>query len=349
MRLKNLNNRLVEWLKDGPDSDVVVSSRARLARNVEGQPFVQQASKKQKAQLEEMLRHVLQSQDIEPPLNYVSLHNLEPLLLELLLERRLVSHQHAESDWVRGVAFDDAERLSVMVNEEDHLRIQFIRAGLRLKEAYERANAFDDLLGERVPFAYSARYGYLAACPTNVGTGLRASVMLHMPALTMSRQMNRVINRVQGQNLTVRGVYGEGTHGAGDFYQVSNRITLGVTEEEVVESVARAAVELAQMERGAREELHSNHSRDFRRRILRALEMLRSAHAISSQETLSFLSQVRLGVEAGLLTDPQFSELNHLFLLTLPAHLQTMEGGPLDSSVRDERRAVYVRDKLADS
>lgn len=349
MKLKNLNGRLVEWLKDGPDCDVIVSSRARLARNVAGQRFVQQASKKQKAQMEEMLRHDLQAEGMEPALTYVSLHNLDPLLVELLLERRLISHQHAEADWVRGVAFDADEQLSVMVNEEDHLRIQSIRAGLRLRAAYERADAFDSLLAERVPFAYSARYGYLTACPTNTGTGLRAGVMLHIPALTMSRQINRVMDRVHEQNLAVRGLYGEGTHGAGDFYQVSNRVTLGLGEEEIVESVIHAATELAEMEREAREELRTNHADELGPRVHRALDLLRSARALSSQEALSFLSQVRMGMEMDVLDRDHLEELNHLFLLTLPAHLQTMEGRELDSSVRDERRAVYVRNKLANS
>ncbi len=346
MNLANLNQRLVEWLKGGPESDVVVSSRIRLARNVEGWPFVNRAAADRRAELEAYLRDILLSLDTSPPMNYVELAGLESLLVDLLLERRLISREHAEADWARGVAFDDQERLSVMVNEEDHLRIQYMLGGLRLEEAHREAGRFDDALAAGIPFAYSPRFGYLTACPTNVGTGLRASVMLHLAGLAMSQTMDRVIALARREGLALRGGYGEGAHGAGDFYQFSNQSTLGRPEEEVVESVKQSALRLADMERQARQDLYRSNREGFRERIQRAFDMLRSAHRISSQETLSLLSQLRMALEMDVFGETAPGAVADLFLLTLPAHLQTMEGKELDSSVRDELRAVYVRDRL---
>ncbi|MFO8006173.1 MAG: ATP--guanido phosphotransferase [Candidatus Brocadiia bacterium] len=346
MNLTNLNERLVEWLKGGPESDVVVSSRVRLARNVEGWPFVNRADDAKRAELEAYLRDIMLSLDAGPPLHYVELDGLESLLVDLLLERRLISREHAEADWARGVAFDDEERLSVMVNEEDHLRIQYMLGGLRLEEAYRQADRFDDMLAEGIPFAYSPRFGYLTACPTNVGTGLRASVMLHLAGLAMSQTMDRAIALAREEGLALRGGYGEGAHGAGDFYQFSNQSTIGRPEEEIVESVRSAALRLTQMEREARQDLYQSNRDGFRQRIQRAFDMLRSAHTISSQETLSLLSQLRMALEMDVFGETPPAVLADLFLLTLPAHLQTMEGRELDSSVRNELRAVYVRDRL---
>jgi len=347
MDLSFLKSSSVEWLKSGPQSDIVVSSRIRLARNVDGFPFVPRASDRQRGRVEEVLRSVLVALAAEPPLNYLRVDQLEPLVREVLLERRLISAGHAEADWVRGVAFDRAEQISVMVNEEDHLRIQFMRGGLRLEETYDRADRFDDLLSEQVPFAYSEKYGYLTACPTNAGTGLRASLMLHLPAVVMAQEMDKVIEVARAERLTLRGLYGEGTHGAGDFYQISNHVTLGPSEEEIISSVADAGNKLIDMERTARQNLCHNHKAELEHRLARALDLLRSAKTISSQEALSFLSQVRLGVEMGLLKQTPLETLNELLLLTLPAHLQTMEGRLLDSSVRNELRASYVKSRLS--
>lgn len=346
MNLTSLTDRPVEWLKGGPEGDVAVSSRVRLARNVEGCPFVSQASDEQKAGVEELLKNTLLSVELDPPLDYVRLDELEPLLLELLLERRLISGEHAEADWIRGVAFDRPEQVSVMVNEEDHLRLQFMRGGLRLEDVYLQADQLDDMLSESVRFAFSSRYGYLTACPTNVGTGMRASVMLHLPGIVMAQELDRVVKVAQRDKLAVRGVYGEGTHGAGDFYQISNHLTLGVSEEEIVNTVTTAAMKLVELERTARLSLYNRHSGEFENRIHRAFSLLCSASTISSQEALNLLSQVRMGVEMNLLGGTPMGALNNLFLLTLPAHLQTIQGEVLDSAVANKLRASYVKGVL---
>ncbi len=347
MDLTFLKSKSVEWLQGGPEGDVAVSSRVRLARNIDGFPFVPRATERQRARIEELLRNVILSLDVEPPLEYVRVDKLEPLLRELLLERRLISGAHAGADWVRSLALDRSGQVSIMVNEEDHLRLQFVRGGFRLEEAYEKADQFDDALSQRVPLAFSDKYGYLTACPTNVGTGLRASIVLHLPGIAMAQEMDKVVEIARAGKLTLRGVYGEGTHGAGDFYQISNHVTLGPSEDEILEAVAGAGRQLVELERTSRQGLYQAHPEEFRSRVETALRLLRSAAAISAQETLSFLSQVKMGVEMGLLPEGLREALNELLLLTLPAHLQTMEGRVLDSAVRNELRASYVKSRLS--
>ena len=347
MNLTHLRDKPVEWLKGGPEEDVVVSSRIRLARNVDGYPFMTTASARQKAELERLLRNALTPACAGAGLTYLEVHELDTLGRNLLLERRLISRQHAEADWVRGVAFDAGERLSILVNEEDHVRIQSVRGGLRLQEAFERADHFDDIMSRHVPFAFSDQYGYLTACPTNVGTGLRASVMVHLPALSMAQEMNQVLQLAQRQNLTLRGGYGEGTYGAGDFYQVSNKVTLGISETEILETAHSAARQLILMERKTRERLHNDDAQRFEDHIWRAYQLLCSAATISSQEALNLLSQVRMGLQMQVLTWPPKETVNDLFLLTLPAHLQTMEEEPLDGAQRDQLRADFVSQRLS--
>jgi protein arginine kinase len=347
MDLKSLRDKSVEWLKGGPQSDVVVSSRVRLMRNIDGFQFPGRASDQQRARVEELLRNILYASAAAPPLNYFRLGQLNPLMVELLLERRLISREQAEARYVRSVAFDDGEQLSIMVNEEDHLVSQFVRGGLRLEEAFERADRFDDWLAERIPFAFSPHYGYLTASPTNTGTGLRATVLLHLPGIVMAQEMDDVIRTVQERDLLLQGGYGDGAQGAGDLYQVCNRITLGLTEAEIVRAVREGAEALVDRERAAREGLLGEHRAELRDRVQRAYDMLGTAGKLSSEEALSFLSQVRLGVVLDLLGGASMEQLNELFLLTLPAHLQTMEGRELDSSVRNELRASYLRRRLA--
>lgn len=346
MKLESLNSKTVEWLKGGPESDVVVSSRVRLARNIDGFPFVAHASEPQRARVEELMRNVLAAPDADPPLHYFRLDELNRLMLELMLERHLISHDHAVAKWCRAVAFDSTEQVSVMVNEEDHIRLQVIRGGLRLWKASEEAGRLDDTYGERLPFAYSENYGFLTACPTNVGTGMRVSVMLHLPAIVMRREMDEVLREVRERGLVLRGIYGEGSHGAGDFYQVSNQATLGISEQEIVESVLDGARELIDKERSVRSALVTKHPDQLRQRIQRAFELLSTAGNLSSEEALSFLSQVRLGALTDMLPVCPPQDLNGLFLLTLPAHLQTMEGGELDTDVRNEKRAKYLKKRL---
>jgi protein arginine kinase len=345
--LESLKNRVGEWLRGGPEGDVVISSRVRLARNIAGHAFLTRSDEQEIARIEELLRDKITSCEFGGELTYCRLDQIDPLLGQLLVERHLIAKDHAAASWVRGVAFCPRERLSMMVNEEDHLRIQLIGGGLRLEEAWREVDRVDDILGDAIPFAFSARYGYLTACPSNLGTGMRASVMVHLPALVMAREMEKVIELAQCQNLAVRGLYGEGTHASADLYQISNQVSLGVSEGDILAEVNQAASQVLELERGARENLLGRHRAELQGRIERALEMLRSTVSVSSEEALHLLSQVRLGVQMGLLKGVAMETLNELLLLTLPAHLQTMEGKVLESLQRDEVRAGYVRERLS--
>jgi len=347
--LERLASSVGEWLRGGPEGDVVVSSRVRLARNVSGYPFLPKADPGQTSEVEGLLRDSIMSCRLGVELTYCRLDEASPLLRELLVERHLIARDHAWADWVRAVAFGPQEKLSLMVNEEDHLRVQVLAGGLQLVQAWEEVSRVDDLLAELIPFAFSASYGYLTACPTNVGTGMRASVMLHLPALVMAQEMDKVIELAHTRHLAVRGLYGEGTHASADLYQVSNQVSLGVSEEDILEEVGQAVSEIVELEREGREGLLTRNRPELEGCIEQALEMLRSAWSLSSEEALHLLSQVRLGVYAGLAEGVTAETLSGLFLLTLPAHLQTIEGSELEGLERDQVRAVLLKKRLMEN
>jgi len=345
--LTSLRDRPAEWLERGPEGDVVLSSRVRLTRNIDGYPFVARATDRQRARVEELLRNVLMSMDIEPPLQYLRLDRLDDLQRQLLTERHLIGPDAAAADWARAVAFDSDERTSLVINDEDHLRIQCTRRGLRLHEAAEHADGLDDALAQRIPFAFSMRYGYLCADPRRVGTGLRGGVTLHLPGIVISREMDRVAELLRTRRVRLRGAFGPSAFGCGDIYEICNSVSLGVAEEEVIDMLADTAVKLVEIERAARSDLAETHAEPLHERIVRARDLLQNAASLTSQEALGFLSQLRLGVESGILQGPSGEAINRLLLLTLPAHLQTMEGGDLDTAVRNELRAGHIRDVLS--
>ena len=346
MKLTDLKGKVGEWLRGGRDGDVAISSRIRLARNVEDYPFVSRASDEQIAGVEELLRSKITTCDFGHPLDYHRLDGMESLFLELLTERHLISRDLAEGDRVRAVAFDSQERTSLMVNEEDHLRIQVVGGGFCLDEVWQETNHIDDILAAEIHFAFSSKYGFLTACPTNVGTGMRASVMLHLPALVMRHETDKVTARAAELSLALRGFYGEGTYASGDLYQVSNQITLGLSEEEITEKVSSAAEQIIKLERAARLNLLNEHGTEVRNRMERAFEMLTGATSVSSEEALHLLSQIRMGVETNIIKGTRIEALNELFLLTLPAHLQTIQGRRIDNLERNQLRAAYLRERL---
>src|SRR5204863_1082233 len=235
MKLSDLTSHAGEWLRgSGPMSDIVISSRIRLARNVAGFPFLSKASRPDRQSLETRLRDTVLNGAISPRTLYVDLDQAPEVDRMLLVERHLISKQHAASEGARGVAIGENETISIMVNEEDHLRIQVLRSGLQLEEAWDQVNQIDDKLEQKLDFAFNPRFGYLTACPTNVGTGIRVSVMLHLPALKLTGEIEKVFRAAKEMRLAVRGLYGEGTEATGDFYQISNQTTLGKTEDEII-------------------------------------------------------------------------------------------------------------------
>ena len=235
MKLDDLAHNNGEWLKgSGPESDIVISSRIRLARNLAEFPFISRASEQDRRQIESVLRSRIMEVEWGGDLIYVEIDELPGIDRQFLVERHLISREHAESQGTRAVAIQCGEKFSLMVNEEDHLRIQVMQSGLALKNVLDQVNTIDDLIEEKVAYAYQEKLGYLTACPTNVGTGMRVSVMLHLPALVITRQMDKVFRALQKISLAVRGLYGEGSQAMGDFYQISNQVTLGRSEEELI-------------------------------------------------------------------------------------------------------------------
>jgi protein arginine kinase len=347
MDLSRLAHHAGEWLRGtGADSDIVISCRVRLARNVPDTPFVGRCTPEQKNELAEMLSRSVLAADIGDSPLYLPLGELGGVDRTLLVERHLISTEHAEAEGARGVVFNTHESTAVMINEEDHLRIQVFCAGFQPEQVWARVDALDDRIGERIDYAYSEQLGYLTACPTNVGTGLRASVMLHLPALGMTRQIEQVVHAVQKMGLAVRGLYGEGTQALGGLYQVSNQVTLGKSETEIIDSIASTIPTIVRMERDARRALLDQHREQIEDKVWRSLGVLQSARLVSSTETLEHLSQLRLGVNVGLVKSPDLGTINQLFILTLPAHLQKLEGRELEPRQRDRVRASLIRQTL---
>jgi protein arginine kinase len=354
MQLDDLTQSSGEWLKgSGPESDIVISSRIRLARNLADFPFISRATEADRAEIERILHERINTlQDagqVPEPTFYVNLSELEAVNRQFLVERQLISRELAENRGARAVVIAQSERFSVMVNEEDHLRIQVMHSGLDLESAWEQINALDDLIEDHVTYAYSEKLGYLTACPTNVGTGLRVSVMLHLPALVITRQIEKVFKSLQKINLAVRGLYGEGSQALGDFYQISNQITLGLTEEELTKKVADVVPMLIDYERQAREFLLRESHETLHDRVSRAHGILKTAQTITSEETMHLLSSVRMGINLRLIKELDIPTINKLFLHTQPAHLQKITGSELDTTDRNIERASHLRRYLGDN
>ncbi len=348
MELVDLDRRCGEWLRgEGPRAETVISSRVRLARNLAGYPFATRAGEDQKREILERMHEHLSALALGARQHYVDLEVAERLDAKFLLERHLISRELESGKGPRGVAFGSDEVVSVMVNEEDHLRIQAIRSSLSLEDAWHTAVDVDRTLENVVEYAATTEHGYLTACPTNVGTGLRASVMLHLPALVHMKQVEKVFHACSRTGLTVRGFYGEGTMALGDLYQISNQVTLGRTEEEILLGLRNMLPRILEYEDLCRQELASRGRRRLEDKVHRSLATLRAARMLTSDEVMSHLSSVRLGVVMGLLEDVDLHRVNELLVLTQPAHLQKMEGRTLDGEEREARRAAFVRASLS--
>jgi len=336
-----------EWLAgSGPEAGVVISSRARLARNLAHYPFAPRLSMAERAEVHRKLRDIILSEGLATPDMYMELTDAGELERRLLVERHLISREHSDSDGRRGVAVGDGEVISIMVNEEDHLRIQVMKSGLQLGKAWEIANEVDDVIESHVEYAYDPDIGYLTACPTNVGTGLRVSVMVHLPAMVLTGQIPKVFQAVARINLAVRGLYGEGTDATGHFYQISNQSTLAKSEEQLIATVESAIPQVVRFEQAARDSLLRKDRTRLEDRVWRAYGMLSNARMVSSEETLTLLSAVRMGVQLGILASPDVRTINQLVLTTQPAHLQALEGRELSIPERDRIRGEHLRSMM---
>ena len=347
MQINDLLNHTSEWLKGtGPNSDIVISSRIRLARNLSKFPFPHWASS---AQLDEILAktsNAMANIDMLKSSTFFKLIDLDVIDKQFLVERHLMSIEHSQKTDQKAVLVDNEEVIAVMINEEDHLRIQLMQSGFNLFEARNIINRLDDALAKILDFAYLADFGYLTACPTNTGTGMRGSVMLHLPALVMSRQIERVLAAIAKLSFTTRGLYGEGTQASGNFFQISNQVSLGHGEDEIIENINGLIRQIIEQETQAREILLSKSREVLEDRINRSLGILKSARIITSQETIELLSMVRLGSDLGMVKDINRSTINELFIITQPAHLQKLENKKLSPQERDLKRAQLIRKKL---
>ncbi len=348
MNLSDLLNHTSEWLKgSGPNSDIVISSRLRLARNVEKLPFPHWAGKKQGKAALDMILDAASSADPLKKMTVFVLEDLDGVDKQFLVERHLMSYEQAQKTNSKAVIVDDEEVVSVMINEEDHIRAQVMQSGFNLMEAWDIINRVDDALGKAMPFAYSQEWGYLTACPTNAGTGMRGSVMLHLPALVMTRQINQVLAAIAKLSFTTRGLYGEGTQATGNFFQISNQVSLGQSETDIIQNINNLIRQIIEQESQCRDTLFASNRGMLEDKISRSYGILRSAHIITSQETTELLSLVRLGCDLGLIKDITRGKVNELFLLIQPAHLQKIENKKFTSQERDVKRAELIRAKLS--
>ena len=347
MKFSNMLSTAGEWLRgEGPHRQIVISSRVRLARNLRNRPFPGWAKKAERTSILELIRsHVEELPEMQEAFSE-SLQDLTALDRQVLVERHLISREHAAKGGGSAVVVNRRQTLSIMINEEDHLRMQSIRSGLQLKQAFKLIDKIDSALESRLDFAFDSRLGYLTACPTNVGTGMRASAMLHLPGLVLSELINQVVQAVSKIGLAVRGLYGEGTEAMGNLFQISNQTTLGEKEEEIINRLSKVIETIIEKEHDARQVLLQKKSNTLFDQIGRAYGVLTYAHAMPSKEALNLLSVLKLGMDLGAFPEDQRLQIDELFIDTQPAHLQKSSQQKLNAEERDHLRAQIIRDRL---
>jgi len=332
--------------REGPHNRIVMSSRVRLARNVRGLPFPGWAKKSDRLKALELIRPAVTAL---PPMQgafSASMDNLSLLDKNILVERHLISREHAAKGAGSGLVLTQDESLCVMINEEDHLRMQALRPGLQIKQAWTAIDQFDSALEKKLDYAFRPNFGYLTACPTNLGTGIRVSAMLHLPGLVLAEQITQIVQAVNKLGLAVRGLHGEGTEALGNVFQVSNQMTLGEKETEIVERLEKVLAQIIEHEENARATLLEKKPKMVFNHIGRAFGILANAHSISSKETMNLLSLMRLGGDLGFFPDLERALVDELFITTQPAHLQKQHAEKLSAEERDCHRADMLRQRL---
>jgi protein arginine kinase len=332
--------------RKGPFDRIVMSSRVRLARNLKDAAFPGWAKKPERIRVLDLIRPAVEALPEMKDCFCENMDSLSTLDKQILVERHLISREHAAKSSGSGLVLNRDETLCVMINEEDHLRMQALRPGLQLRQAWTAIDQTDSLLEKKLTYAFSSELGYLTACPTNLGTGIRVSAMLHLPGLVLAEQINPIIQSVNKLGLAVRGLYGEGTEALGNVFQVSNQMTLGETESAIVERLEKVLGQIIEHEENARASLIEKKPKMVYNHIGRAYGILANAHSISSKETMNLLSLMRLGIDTGLFPGVDRSLVDELFILTQPAHLQKQHSEKLSAEERDLLRADMVRERL---
>ncbi len=335
------------WIKADDNNNIVLSSRIRLARNLREIPFPDKLSEETGKDIVKKVEDAFYSSSYTEE-NYKSkyLWMNEELTNRAYYEKHLISNKLLGNYKKSAFILDKDEVVSIMLNEEDHIRLQCITSGFNLDETYDLANKLDNLLEEKLDYAFDEKLGYLTACPTNIGTGLRASVMLHLPALSMNNEMVRILNVVGQVGMTIRGLFGEGSKAEGDLYQISNQVTLGLSEEEIINNLKAVVAQIIDREQWSRQQLMKGYKYELQDKIYRSLGVLRSAVLLNSKECLNLISNVRMGVEMGIIKDVDVQVLNSLLVETQPATLQLISNVKLSEKDRDFNRAKLVRKKL---
>ncbi|MEN6325578.1 MAG: protein arginine kinase [Syntrophomonas sp.] len=346
-----LNSNHVHWMdaQGVRESDIVISSRVRLARNLDKVPFPHLLNNESGEKCWKTIEEAINQSSYQELKNmdWLAFDQLGDLERQILVEKHLISPNHAgSSDSYRGLLVDRDGSLAIMINEEDHLRIQCLLPGLQLEECFKQVIKVDDAFEETLDFAFDDCIGYLTSCPTNVGTGLRASVMLHLPALSISGQAAYIFQNISQLGMTVRGLYGEGTEALGNFFQLSNQVTLGQTEEDINSSLVAITEQIVEQERLLRTKLSNELKYKLEDRVGRAFGILTNARLITSNEALGLLSDVRLGADMNIIPGIKIEGLNELVVAIRPAHLQKKAGRAMDAIQRDLERAAVIKEKL---
>jgi len=351
MKIQVLLKKTSEWLNgQGPESDIVISSRIRLARNIENYPFPWRASLDIKHQI---VKHVhgavAQCGFLKDGSLTINMEDLDEIDRMFLVERHLISPELSSSPEGSSVIISKREVVSIMINEEDHIRMQVMNSGLQLFEGWKMIKDIDSELEKHINFSFSPKLGYLTVCPTNVGTGIRVSVMLHLPALVYTKQINKVLQATVKLGLAVRGLYGEGSEALGNLFQISNQATVGISEQEIIENILKVIRQVITYERNQRRYLINHSLKDVEDKVFRAYGALTHARIISSKETIGHLSTLRMGVDLGILDINYRKKVNKLMILTQPANLQKNLDRILSPAERDEERATIIRKTLKGS
>lgn len=335
------------WLSgQGEESMVVLSTRVRLARNVAGANFPPQADEETKRRIISYFDSAITRSELLALGEYHKAADINDLDRQFLIERHLISPVFLDNELSKAVFIGKDQRISIMVNEEDHLRIQALSAGLNPQESYQMALQYESELSRLLEFNYDNDFGYLTACPTNAGTGMRASVLIHLPGLVLTREIDKIINRLTTSGLVVRGFYGEGSDVLGNLFQISNQYTLGISEEEIINQINRATADITEEEAAARQRLVDEAGDMIEDKIWRAYGILKHARVLTSDEVMNLLSAIRLGRAMKILEGIDIGLINEILLLSQPAHLQKYYGQEMDNNKRDFVRAQMVRDKL---
>jgi len=342
-----LTSQGLGWAQgDGLDAEIVVSTRVRLARNLQGYPFPLRASEEDRSSILETVRSALGSLTPTPDIDVWEIDDLDERQRDLLLERRIVSRELIGHQSHAALALWSDDTIGVMVNEEDHLRIQSITGGFDPEETWRTVDRLDERMGELLAFAFHHEYGFLTACPTNVGTGLRASVLVHLPGLVLTKEIRKVLEGIGQVGLTYRGLYGEGSEVVGNLFQISNQTTLGKEEEELVGHLTRVVSKVIDYERSARAVMLREAPGVLEDKVWRAYGILRHAHSLSTEEMMNLSSAVRLGLSLKLLKMPRVQTLNEILVFGQTGHLAYAAGGSLGESEADAARSAYVRARL---